>query len=358
MIDRFKFDESVFERGRALVRLAALLHDVGHAPLSHSGEQLMPIVNGKRIDHEDYSDQLIAESMKDVIDNHQLNSERLRITGREIASFYLGKSDVSEKLLVFRDLVSGQLDADRMDYLLRDSHHCGVSYGFYDIQRILDTLVFVHVGVNDDVPALKIGIERGGRHAAEGMILARYFMFEQVYFQKTRMAYDHHGAECLKEALGHDGTFPNPTTPAGRDTYLMMDDWYLFEHIRSSKSRHAKAILEHKHDRLVRETKEVANAQELSAHESALEGLSKESIEPWSADASKSWYKSGTSEILIAEDASPSDFSRGSPLTALSETAGKVRDSNQRRIYVPLENVESARSHLTEHRTGAQHGHA
>jgi hypothetical protein len=102
----------------------------------------MPLVSGKRIDHEDYSDLLMTESMKDVIDNHRLNQERLRITGREVASFYMGKPDVSANLLIFRDLVSGQLDADRMDYLLRDSHHCGVTYGYFAILGGVRAAVF------------------------------------------------------------------------------------------------------------------------------------------------------------------------------------------------------------------------
>lgn len=359
MGDQFKFDDAVFERGRALVRLAALLHDVGHAPLSHSGEHLMPVVAGKRIDHEDYSDQLIAESMKDVIDEHRLNRERLHITGREVASFYLGKPDVSFNLLVFRDLVSGQLDADRMDYLLRDSHHCGVSYGFYDLPRILDTIVFVRVGDDEDRPALKIGIETGGRHAAEGMILARYFMFEQVYFQKTRMAYDHHGAECLKEALEFNGgCLPDPTTAAGREKYLLMDDWFLFEHIRSSNSRHATAILNHQHDRRVHETSEVAAADQLLEHDVLLKWLRDSGVEAWSADASKSWYKSGSSEVLIAEGSSQTVFSKGRPLTAVSETAGRIRDSKQRRIYVPKESAESAETRLRDLKQGGSDGHA
>jgi HD superfamily phosphohydrolase len=335
MGEQLRFDNELLQRGRRLVRLAALLHDVGHAPLSHSGEDLMPVVNGKRVDHEDYSGMLIAESMKDVIDNHRLNQERLHITGREVASFYMGKPDVSANLLIFRDIVSGQLDADRMDYLLRDSHHCGVTYGFYDIDRILDTLVFVQVAEND-APGLKIAIEPGGRHAAEGMILARYFMFEQVYFQKTRMAYDHHGAACLKEAIKPDGTLPDPHTEVGRKKYLKMDDWFLFEHIRSSNSLDALAILQHMHDRRVRETSEVADEKELREHEEVMKMLQEKGMDAWSADASKSWYKSGSSEIFIATDSSHAAFSRGRPLTKVSETAGKIRDSKQRRIYVPL----------------------
>ena len=354
--DRLKFNNDAFGRCRTLVRLAALLHDVGHAPLSHSGEDLMPIMNEKRFDHEDYSDFLISESMKDVIDDHPLNRERLHITGSEVASFYTGKPKVSAKLLIFRDLVSGQLDADRMDYLLRDSHHCGVTYGFYDIDRILDTLILVQVG--DDSTGLKIAIEEGGRHAAEGMILARYFMFEQVYFQKTRMAYDHHGAACLKEALGIGKTLPNPATDEGREAYLKMDDWFLFEHIRSSNSRDAAAILHHKHDRRVSDTLEVAGIAELENHNMALVELKAKGIDAWAVDASKSWYKTGATEILIAQDQSSSAFSRGVPLTRISETAGKIRDSKQRRIYAPLDRAEEAKKVIRNFESRGEHGHA
>ncbi|HET6246623.1 MAG TPA: hypothetical protein VFE47_02905 [Tepidisphaeraceae bacterium] len=258
-------------------------------------------------------------------------------------------------LLIFRDLVSGQLDADRMDYLLRDSHHCGVTYGFYDIDRILDTLVFVQVG-DQESPSLKVAIEPGGRHAAEGMILARYFMFEQVYFQKTRMAYDHHGAACLKVALGPEGTFPDPRTEGGRNSYLKMDDWFLFEHIKSSKTSDAYAILQHRHDRKVYETLEVAGEKELREHEELMKLLQENGIEAWSADASKSWYKSGSSEVLIAANASHAAFSRGRPLTTVSETAGRIRDSKQRRIYVPFGKVSAAESILAP--KGDGHGPA
>jgi uncharacterized protein len=349
------FDDAVFERARCLVRLAALLHDVGHAPLSHSGEDLMPVIEGKRISHEDCSDQLIAESMKDVIDDHPLNRERLSITGREVASFYMGKPDVSAKFVVFRDLVSGQLDADRMDYLLRDSHHCGVAYGSYDIGRILDTLVFVEVG-DADAPSLRVAIEQGGRHAAEGMILARYFMFEQVYFQKTRMAYDKHGAMCLREAVEPAETLPNPFSPEGRRSYVAMDDWYLFERIRSSTSRHARAILEHKHDRHVYETPEVASSEDLKDCEEAAQLLSSQGIESWSADASKSWYKTGASEIQIAEDSALGKFSRGRPLTRVSKTVERLSASNKRRVYVKNDQVRDAKNCLEEIRRKTMKG--
>lgn len=345
LIGRYGYDRASFERGRCLVRLAALLHDVGHAPLSHSGETHMPIVDSRQLDHEDYSYWLIREEMKDVIDDHRLNRERLHITGDEVASFYLGRSNVSPTLLIWRDLVSSQLDADRMDYLLRDSHHCGVTYGSYDLGRLLDTLVFVEDSREDSAGAIRIGIEDGGRHAAEGLILARYFMFEQVYFQKTRLAFDHHASECLSSSLQPSGgKLPDPTKPAGRRKYLAMDDWYLFEHVRErrEKYRHADAILNHMHDREIHRTSEVAIDAELQRHSTILNALLSEGIDAWSADASKSWYKTGRAELAVADRATGKGFASSKPLTQLSETAGKIRDSVQRIIFVPLMDREKA----------------
>ena len=74
-----------------------------------------------------------------------------------------------------------------MDYLLRDSLYCGVRYGLYDLERIVDTITLY-----DESPdgLLRLGIRGGGTHAIEGLILARYFMFTQVYFHAVRRAYD------------------------------------------------------------------------------------------------------------------------------------------------------------------------
>ena len=92
-----------------------------------------------------------------------------------------------------------QLDADRADYLLRDSHHIGVAYGKYDLARLLSTLTII---IDPDTEAPVLAVEEGGWHAAEAFILARYMMFTQVYFHKTRRAYDRHITETMRNLLG------------------------------------------------------------------------------------------------------------------------------------------------------------
>jgi hypothetical protein len=82
-----------------------------------------------------------------------------------------------------------------MDYLLRDSHHIGVSYGKFDLLRLISCATATEV---EETP---LGIEEGGLHAAEALVLARYFMFTQVYFHKTRVAFDLHLREAMRLLL-------------------------------------------------------------------------------------------------------------------------------------------------------------
>jgi len=110
-------------RQRQLVRLAALLHDIGHAPFSHAAEDLFPIDSrtGKHFTHEQFSAAIVEEILRDVIDDHPYNRKNYSIATKDLTSFF--RDEPAKEALVLRDLVSGQMDADRMDYMLRDSLH-------------------------------------------------------------------------------------------------------------------------------------------------------------------------------------------------------------------------------------------
>ena len=136
------YDQAGLERDRRVVRFAALLHDIGHSPFSHSSENLFPFNKGdnRQYQHEDYSASIIRTILKETIEGHSGNAN-YGITADDVADLITGEADParmpqgSVRRLLWRPIVTSQLDADRADYLLRDSLHAGVSYGRYDLDR-------------------------------------------------------------------------------------------------------------------------------------------------------------------------------------------------------------------------------
>lgn len=183
--DKFKsyIEESMtIKEARRLLRLTALLHDIGHLPYSHSGESILPKEGERQLNHVDVSIAIIQDSKVTEIIKKDKNLPDGFID--KIALLLAEEKPTELKLL--RQIISGQFDADRIDYLIRDSHYCGVTYGIFDYQRLLETLRLSQ----DDEGGLELAIERGGVHSLEALILARYFMFAQVYCHRTRRLYD------------------------------------------------------------------------------------------------------------------------------------------------------------------------
>lgn len=133
------YNEDGLNRDRQLVRFAALLHDVGHSPFSHAAEELFPkSTDGERYVHEDYSVAIINSELRSAIEGHDLNAN-YGLHAEDVAAMVKGGAKAKQPIF-WRDLISGQMDADRMDYLLRDAHHCGVEYGRYDLKRLITTI--------------------------------------------------------------------------------------------------------------------------------------------------------------------------------------------------------------------------
>ena len=140
-----------------------------------------------------------------------------------------------------------------MDYLLRDSLYCGVQYGLYDLDRIIDTITLY-----DEHPdgVLRLGIEYGGIHAIEGFILARYFMFTQVYYHAVRRAYDLILTDFISVLL--KDTLKLEHYPEDLAGYLQWNDWRvlseLTQRMNESKRNLAWRLATRQHPKPVYET--------------------------------------------------------------------------------------------------------
>lgn len=148
----------------AMACCAALLHDIGHGPFSHLFEK----VTGVR--HERWVERIIASPESGI---YQLLASRNPAWPARITAMIKGSWEGPPFL---KELISSQIDVDRMDYLLRDSRMCGVTYGMFDLDRLVQTITIVdeHVAMTDKAI-----------HSAEEFLLARYFMYWNVYFHKA-----------------------------------------------------------------------------------------------------------------------------------------------------------------------------
>lgn len=197
---------------RELLRFGALLHDVGHAPFSHVSEKLMPKFGELEVprrwykewkpdrpaEHEDYSVMMIAALGRDkdvplggdmAQDIASLIHHGVKPSPRWTTRHRRRRGDIHEFL---SSLISGEIDVDRMDYLLRDSHYTGVAYGLYDMDHLVRNL-----GVVRKNGRLTLTIDSTAVRAFEDFLLARYHMFLQVYHHKTTNSFDY----CLKQAF-------------------------------------------------------------------------------------------------------------------------------------------------------------
>ena len=314
--------------------MAALLHDLGHGPFSHAAEELLPLKpdGSNRYEHEDYSAAALRHCLDDLIENHR-ESRANGIHVKNILEIFEAPAH-SAGVLVWKDLVSGQMDADRMDYLLRDAHHAGVQYGRYDLDRVVHTL---RLCPDPETEGHHIGVEEDGVHAVEGLLIARFMMFTQLYFHKTRTIYDYHLIECLRKLLeSTGGVFPPPMTVAN---FLEWDDWKVLGQIsEGTAGNHGEILSSRKHYRMVFTTAEVVTDDEISEVEELADKL-----EPHGCvvrDAEKSWYKSGSEEIKVWRTSGSSE--RSVPLQTLSPVIAGLIKVNQRRLYVPECNRQAA----------------
>ncbi len=145
---------------------AVLLHDVGHGPFSHALEHVFT-----GVDHEAIGWELIRSRFRSVLERHGVEPEMV---------ISILRGDYPRRVL--HELISGQLDVDRMDYLQRDSLFTGTRYGLFDVQRILSSLTAVY---DLERGCEVLAVDAKAIEAVEAFLFSRYFMHWQVYFHRA-----------------------------------------------------------------------------------------------------------------------------------------------------------------------------
>ena len=196
-----------------ILRLAGLLHDIGHGPFSHLFEE---IIQQKKISHEDFGKNLILKS--EIGDSLSKNG----YDKRSITKVAFGDS----KYQYLNEIVSGTLSADMMDYLLRDGYFTGAEHAKIDHKRLTQSL---------DVHKKKLALEKSALYSFESMMHSRYQMFKAVYFHKTVRAAEVMLIEALRLSDDEFGF-----TSFNMNEFVKLTDEYVLSILLSSKSSKLK----------------------------------------------------------------------------------------------------------------------
>jgi len=253
------------QRFRQTVRLAVLFHDLGHAPLSHATERIMPMAaalrlpawvdrgGNRRADHEDYTLKLVLDSGLTAGIAHRFGpAEPANVAGLLSGKLPPGSNPYLSRgrdlLPLFRSVVSGELDADRMDYLLRDSFFTGVNYGKFDLDWIIQNLATV-----EREGRVWLALQHRAVFAFEDFLLSRYHMFLSVYYHYASVGYE---VLLQRYCETNGGEY---ALPADIDEYLQHDDVALLAALRASRNPWARRLVRRQGYRMIVEADAVSD---------------------------------------------------------------------------------------------------
>jgi hypothetical protein len=313
-------DEPAISRARSIVRLGGLLHDAGHTPFSHLAEELFPVVNGRRLEHEHMTANIISQDEVATLLGPELVGP---VTSVAVGPKF---SDISDpQVAMLASLVTGVLGVDRMDYLLRDCLYTGVSYGAFDIHRIIATIKLTR----DSAGGIAVALREEGHHVAEQMLLARWHMFHQVYLEPTRRIFDYHLTRYFRYWLEDHG-FPGGVLPTDIREYLGITDADVTSDMYRSDHPDARALTRREHLRPVWTFEENDFEKEDDAKRFQ-EGIRTKFPSVHFDNVSTSFTKPGDGEIWI-------DSPGGArTLEEMSLIVRTLRSTRIRRAYAPID---------------------
>ncbi|MDM8556727.1 HD domain-containing protein [Desulfococcaceae bacterium HSG7] len=279
--DRFREDVRInlqvgeafdLEYWRRVLRMAALCHDIGHLPFSHAAEKdLLP----KGLNHECITRDLILDKEMKYLWK-TLHVEPVHVAKLAVGPKEYPESPFTDWEAIMAEIITGDaFGVDRMDYLLRDSLHLGVAYGHFDHHRLIDTMRILSEEQDGSIEP-KLGVEIGGIHGAEALLLARYFMFTQIYFHPIRRIYDIHLMDFLKQWL-KGGQFPNQANKIMEYTDNEVMAGVLVAARKNKEKGHdpARRIIHRTHFRLLYER----NPEDIKKNPAATEAIYEKTVE-------------------------------------------------------------------------------
>jgi len=203
------FDDEEYQ----LIRIAALLHDVGHGPFSHIFEHLLVKFLNKT--HEDINVWIVQKSeLKDII-------KKLGFNVNEVAQLSVGLLHKPKRAFMDQ-IIRSAVDVDKLDFVVRDTFHTGAQYGYVDVFRLIQTL---------DVLDQNLAVDVGALSALESFILARVESFKSIYFHRVGRAAQLMLAMAMEEAKD-ELSLVDFKTP---EEYLAYDDYTVWTMLKKSK---------------------------------------------------------------------------------------------------------------------------
>ena len=339
-------------RFRAAVRLAVLCHDLGHMPLSHASEAIAPARAALKLpgwlgpsegqaSHEDFTCKIVLDSP--VGECIRAKFSPLGFGPEAVVSLISGAAPPGgldfehqgvDYAPLLRAIVSGEMDADRMDYLLRDSLFSGVNYGRFDLDWIVQNL-----GAAVQGGKAYLALARQAAFAFEDFLLSRYHMFLSVYYHHTTVNFDHMLRRYYEEAAGE---FEIPTA---LEAFLECDDGALWQALRGSSNGWARRIVARRPYKLLAQFTERDEGYDLQALTGALVQAQVEHFAVESQGVLSKYFQDGGGPSLFIRDTSTGRLTEVAKYTPLYQRySSAVRLT---RIYVLPEQVAAARGVLS-----------
>lgn len=363
----FEFSSpSVRARLRQVTRLGALLHDIGHGPLSHTTEEVMPNIDelhvkaydgrkplpgmakntNRRATHEDYTIKFLTDSnLSEIIRRNFPDIDPMHIAALIDRSLPTNDDFFKDHDLDFRpvlsQVVSSEMDVDRMDYLERDAYFCGTNYGKVEIEWLIGNLTCHAVNGR-----MHLALNRRALYTFDDFLISRHHMYLMVYF--------HHKSIIFEEMLHRYLTSPDCTyhLPASLDAYIKCNDYSLYEHLASSPNRWAKRISDRNPFRMLfehHETEKTSRTQMMS-HELTKEGFE---VIHSSSRARLSKYHATQAEegytIYVVDQYDPME--QPIPIEQCTQIFQRYEETRRiERLYVAGEDYQRARAIILERR--------